>query len=516
MLRDSVWIDSSLCFVSAEYTWHKLYLAERSASTIYKLCLDSTRLFGVDADDTRTYKESGTKYKATASAPFRALEEIGEQHRNRIVAIVGPNSTLLRPGMGVVIDPPLHRRVQAANVETVYGSVTAIDAVSCSITFRLHLGNDNLPEYVIGNLGPNELVQTNVALKVPFDWVSGSFRLWPPQLFQADCIPQAEPNLASKFLGRIVVCDMEIHLDDENFSEDDCKDAKMVTFEIFEKLLKGSIPLTLSRLKPFPAQAALAYLFHIHELEGGLNPPATAYRPLLGHAVTTFARLKAGHLKSANQLSFRPDMPGRALMELLYRLVKPEDRNVVIRNGNMMVEVSNLDALIPVFNGLNPSRHDFRGEGLGVIEIDGPMVFKWSMYDTLDPTGPLGGSTSICVGSYTEWSRMGTDVIKSSRCHPDALRGGFIKAPAEKKARTSKASPGTETTKKASKAPAQAMERMQRQVRRMRVSAGAAGSTSESTAEESDARRSTSQPPHCSDSQSGGDRDGPADPGAET
>ncbi len=38
-------------------------------------------------------------------------------------------------------------------------------------------------------------------------------------------------------------------------------------------------------------------------------------------------------MKSTNdQLSFRPDMPGHALMELLYRLVVPGDRVVAISN----------------------------------------------------------------------------------------------------------------------------------------------------------------------------------------
>ncbi len=84
----------------------------------------------MDSDDSRTYKDSGIIYKALASARFLALAEIGEQHRNRSVAIVGRNNTLLQPGMGVIVDPPLQQHAQAANIENVYGSVVAIDAVS--------------------------------------------------------------------------------------------------------------------------------------------------------------------------------------------------------------------------------------------------------------------------------------------------------------------------------------------------------------------------------------------------
>ena len=544
MLRDSVWIDDCLGFVSQEYIWDKLYLAEAAA---YRHCLYNTSRFGM-GDDPRTYAETDTKYKATASFQFRALKEIGDLHQNKSIALVGPNNTLLRPGMGAVVDPPLQERAQAANVEAVYGTVLEIDTSSSHVKIRLLLGRDNLPEYVIGKLGPNELLQTNATLIVPFSWVSGTFRLWPPQLFQADCIPQdSEFDRACKFLSRIVVCDLEISMDGE-------KDRGEITvsFDIFPKLLQGQLRLTLSRLKPFPAPAALAYLYHMHELEGGLNPPAYAYRCLMGHTLEAFALKKAEHARSAkDQLSFRPDMPGCALMELLYRVVKPEERNIAIRNGNLTVEVKNLDALHMVF-GLNPSRFDLRGNGLGVIEFHGPFVFKWSMYDTLDPSGPLSGSVSISVGSYTEYCRMGTDVIKSSKCHPDALRGSGIaapldpsgplsgsvrisvgsyteyfslgtdviksskchpdalrgsgiKTPVEKRARASKSSSDTGRMKHVSKAPAQAMERMQRQVKRMALLPSGSGSESTSTSDERDVRRSTSQPPYCSDSQSGGE-----------
>ena len=99
---------------------------------------------------------------------------------------------------------------------------------------------------------------------------------------------------------------------------------------------------------------------------------------------------------------------------------------------------------------------------------------------------------------------MGTDVIKSSKCHPDALRGSGIKAATEKKARMITTNSDIAKKRLASRAPEQAVARMQRQVRRMGLlgSGSQAGSTSESTSDERDVRRSSSQPPICSDSQS--------------
>ena len=506
-LRDSVWVDRAIAIVSPQYRSDKLYLAERGSALVFKQVLNGTRRFGM-GDDTRTYGETGTLYKASASAPFRALKEIIELSDS--IAIAGPNRTIIRPGMGIAIDPPLFECPKGSAFEVMYGTITALDPASETLTFRALLDRENLPGYVLGNLGANEVVQTNLLCNAPFDWVVGTFRLLPPQLFNAECIPQGPENqMANRLPSKIIVCDMQAFPDNEtrfHGSEDEI----MVTLETFAKLHQGQLQLTLSRLKPFPAQAALAYLHRQNELEGGLFPPAVAYRRILGHALTTFARQKAAHAKSSKDLlSFRPDVSGRALMELVYRTVNADKIIAAIRNGDLMVEIQDLDALTPVF-GLPPSRFDFRGEGLGVVEFDGPFVFKWSQYDTVEPWGPLAGSVSISVGSFTEYSRMGTDVIKSSKRHPDALRGSGIKPPAEKKARTSKASSDTGRTKQASQAQAQVEARLQRQKSRTALLAGGSGSESTSTSDERDGSRPSSQTqaPYNSDSQSGGE--GPA------
>jgi hypothetical protein len=502
ILRDCIWVDSGLAFVSPEYQWDKLYMAERGSARVFQQVLNGTIRFGM-GDDTRTYGETGTMYKASASAQFRPLKEISGQCNTNSIAIGGPHSTILRPGLAVVIDPPLSERAKGADLEVVYGSIVAIDTDHNKLTIRLLLSRDNMPDYVLSNLGPNELVQTNALWDVPFEWVSGTFPVLPPQLFNAECIPQkSETQMTNKFLSRIVVCDMQILPDDmSRFSGSE--DEITVSCEIFQNLVRGQLRLTLSRLKPFPAQAALAYLHRMNELEGGLSPPALAYRCNLGQALITFARQKAAHQRSAkDQLSLRPDVPGRALMELLYRTIKPDDTLISIRNGVLMVEVKDLDALTSVF-GTSPSSFDLRGEGLGVVEFLGPFVFKWSMYDTVDPWGPLAGSVSISVGSFTEYNRMGTDVIKSSRCHPDALRASGIKAPAQKRARTSQTSSETRRMKLASQAQEQADQRRQRQASRSAMSAGGSGAESMTPSDERDG-----QPPYNSDSQSGGE--GPA------
>jgi hypothetical protein len=104
------------------------------------------------------------------------------------------------------------------------------------------------------------------------------------------------------------VCDQEFSIDGEK-----ARVNITVSFNIFPKLLQTQLPLLLNHLKPFPAKVGLAYLFHMHELEGGLNPPASAYRCHLGQALKSFACQKVVQAKST-KLSFRPNMPGHALM----------------------------------------------------------------------------------------------------------------------------------------------------------------------------------------------------------
>ena len=510
-LRDVVWLNSSLALVSAEYLWHKQYLAERCNAPILKNLLHDTIRFGMD----KTYGEAGTVYKAAASAPFRALNEISNQHRNSSIAIGGKNRSILRPGMGVFIEVPISTSQHAAFHET-FGSITAMDIDSGNITVRLLLGRDNLPDYVLANLGGNDLVQTNAFWVVPINWVAGTFRLWPSLLFNAECIAQTGENgMRNKFLARIVVCDLQFSPKDEHVSRSDEleEDTVMVTTEIFARLLKGELRLTLSRMKPFPAKAALAYIFQMHELEGGLNPPALAYTPHLRHCFTSFALQKAGHGRSAKDLhTFHPDMPPRAVLELVHCTVPSEDLHVGIRNGVLTVEVRNLGQLRGVF-GMDPSVVDLRDDGHGVIEFHGPFAFKWSMYDVSEDWGKLAGSLSISVGSYTEFNRMGTDVIKSSKCHPEALRGSGVEAPAKKKARTSKASSDTGGLRRASQAQAQANERAQRLEKRSVRLGG--GSESTSPSDVSDVGRSSS-PDVCSDSLSEGEQpaEGLGGPGA--
>ena len=80
--------------------------------------------------------------------------------------------------MGVFIEVPISTSQHAA-FHVTFGSITAMDIDSCNITVRLLLGRDNLPDYVLANLGGNDLVQTNALLEVPINWVAGTFRLWP-------------------------------------------------------------------------------------------------------------------------------------------------------------------------------------------------------------------------------------------------------------------------------------------------------------------------------------------------
>ncbi len=86
VLRDAVWVNAFLVFVSDRYNlfvfdrdlWHKQYLAG-SSGLVFKQVLNSSIRFGI-GDDTRIYGETSIVYKAAAAAPFHALKEISMQH----------------------------------------------------------------------------------------------------------------------------------------------------------------------------------------------------------------------------------------------------------------------------------------------------------------------------------------------------------------------------------------------------------------------------------------------------
>lgn len=371
-----------------------------------------------------TYKDARIKYEATSDAPFHALEAIAGEASNKEVKLLGHRAALIRPGCGVVVDVPLSNWAEHSTVDHAFGTVVGFetragdgdDAVDY-IVIRLHLCRETVPYSLLSKMSPGELIQTNITVTVPADWISGTFRISPALLYKATHITEEsdDPSI-SDFKDKIVVCDALIGQP---------VDTQHPNLGVLAKVASGQVPITLRRMEPFPPECALAFLHHQHAVHcGGLYPPAIWYQPHLADILKSFARQKtAQHLRSTkDMLTMHPRIPGAALMELLYLKLDASRREVSISNGNMLVKVVDLESLQDVFGISVGGRFNFIPEGYGIVKLDGPFVFKWSMRDCDDQTGPLDGSTSISVGSYTEFDRMGSGVVKSSKCHPDSIK----------------------------------------------------------------------------------------------
>jgi len=413
LARDLVWVDHNLCLASQQYLWECQYLAELRPNILTRLLCDPQLLACI-------------KYEATSNAPFHALEAIAGEASNNEVKIVRRCSALIRPGCGVALEVPLQWSLENSLVHYAYGTVVRFESRAGVdvdyIVVQLHLCRENLPCSVLSRISPGELIQTNIRVTVPAEWVTGTFRISPALLYTATHISEeSEDPYVPSFKDKIVVCDAVIG-EPDNMPHSN--------LGVLARVKNGQVPMTLRRMAPFPAECALAFLHHQHAVHcGGLYPPAIWYQAHLADIVKSFAFQKtAQHLRSTKDMhTMHPRIPGAALMELLYLKLDARYREVAVSNGNLIVKVGDLASLIDVF-GIPIDKFNFIPQGHGIVKFHGPFVFKWSMYDTLDQTGPLEGSASISVGAYTEYDRMGSGVVKSSKCHPDSIKAQTLKS----------------------------------------------------------------------------------------
>ena len=425
--RDLVWVDHHLCLASSAYTWECQYFAETRSTVL-------TRLLS-------SLEKRPFKYEAKSEAPFHALEAIAGEASNNEVKLGRRSTGLIRPGCGVVVEAPLDTWAANLGVHEAFGTVVGfetrfeirdgVESAVDHVVIQLHMCRDNLPSTLLRGMTPDELIQTNIRVTVPFEWVSGTFRISPPLLYKATHIigSDADDDISDRSGGcikdKIVVCDAVIGEQD---------DSPQTNLSIIAKVKHLEVSITLRRMAPFPAVCALAFLHHQHAVHcGGLYPPAIWYQAHLADIVRSFALSKtAKHLRSSKDMhTIHPRIPGAQLMDLLYLTVDAKHRETAVSNGNMLVSVVDSASLKNVF-GIPVDRFNFIREGYGIVKIHPPFIFKWSMYDTLEKTGPLDGSVSISVNSFTEYDRMDSGVVKSSKCHPDSMKAN---APNQKRPR---------------------------------------------------------------------------------
>ena len=119
---------------------------------------------------------------------------------------------------------------------------------------------------------------------------------------------------------------------------------------------------------------------------------------------------------------------GGNMMRLLYEMVRGDKMKVAVADGLMRVTLELDDAAV-VF-GRKINEFSFLEHGDGFVQIDGPITFKWQMFDEKDDNGErktfvhAEGRASVSIASYAVTDRMG-QVIKTTRSHPDSKKQLF-------------------------------------------------------------------------------------------
>jgi hypothetical protein len=142
---------------------------------------------------------------------------------------------------------------------------------------------------------------------------------------------------------------------------------------------------------------------------------------LLAEALRSYAKTKTAHAKNTNSIhTFKAEIPGKTMVELMFQRVHPEKRIVSLRrNGGLAITVEEDD--LPFVFGKDVLRHDFISDGFGTVRLYGPFIFIWQMHDRFGAT--LEGPVTITVDSFTEYNRHG-EVIKSTKTSAESMKAG--------------------------------------------------------------------------------------------
>ena len=112
-----------------------------------------------------------------------------------------------------------------------------------------------------------------------------------------------------------------------------------------------------------------------------------------------------------NQRTFRPQVPGRAVMSLIHQSLGCDIENVSLGNMTLTVVIGRPSCLDHLLRD-SVSEMDFREAGFGVVRIHGPITFKWEMCVSEEGHGPVEGILSVTVGGWSTMDRFGLEVVK--------------------------------------------------------------------------------------------------------
>jgi hypothetical protein len=480
MLRDLVWVDSEFFFAGPTYYWHDQYLSEivirkegRRATLERLLYQQSVPGLDVVYGDVVSYHAG-----ESPEVELLALSEVSRASNNARIA--GPDRLIVREGMGVVFETPVLMAYKRPFLTRIYGFVIAFkddtrdDAdprYPVHIKIRVHLSKENIPTWLLSEsrLKGSDLLQTNLELTISESYLVGVFSIWPPCLFQGTCVPgPSEEHINDRIVVghlqilRRVEADKEgssVHTSDSD--SDKCEDEQGIekcasggcgdaSSELAPhgaggdspvlpiiKMFSGGAFIDVYRVKPMTADVAFAYLGRMQEFTHADRP--NVHLKTLLHSFEQFAKEKTSkRIKSIqNQRTFRPPVPGRAVMLLLKTLPGANVRQISLSNKTMVVTIGEPSFLDSMFSR-KMSEFDFRSEGFGMVRLLGPVHFKWEMCLSEDGCGPVEGRMSVTVGGWTELDRFNIEAIKQSSEAGHGARAAKRENPSKASGRASK------------------------------------------------------------------------------
>ena len=334
------------------------------------------------------------------------------------------DGTCIRPGMGIRFN--LSEDDLDDAMQNLHGVITRIDSDSDKVvTVRVLLARSNLPPCMDWpSLGPNQVFQTDIYVRVSLDAINDIVRIMPHQVYQ----PHG-------FLNDDGPCDLVVvgHLCVQGPTGDGIATLKCMPTR----------KLVIDRIKPLKPAVAFHVLYLTNMLFGcadfGLfgigNRPHGVYRQYLSEAVTEFALTKCGRANDTRRdNTLHLNMFGPVLMAMLHDLIRWSDSNtsltmeacVTIENGLVIVTIPTFQDARPLLASTD-GVYDMTQFDYGFVQLYAPIAFKWEMYDTgCGKTGAsrsVDGFTAISFESYVERDRHNKGLIKGTRAGPTDERG---------------------------------------------------------------------------------------------
>ena len=474
--RDLYDAGNGYTIIGPSYHWDHQYVHDIIPSTLQRLFYDKS-LLGLEDDGTKVgdvLHIANPSDESNADGPPLIFSGYSPTETADIILAGEHNNIPVRTSMGISftfdqLPPSLREAVSGGgnpSLAACHGFVLGIadTAGGIVLTVIIALTKDNLPSFLKWPRLPQEAVfQTNLQAMIPAKCVVSSFKIVPVQFHSLPgFIPEdrrvlgelkSQPIERDVFvtghldfvLGgfqrsndseRVALKDWQARYSNESYKafallSDFCARGGAISDKDFEehhapwkerylemtRLRDGGRRLpkvTLSRITPFPASAALTTIYKCARLLAwpGYGP----YIFELRAAVRRFAESKTRRSKyrPGAAISMLTNLSGAVLMQLVHEYSKKA--TVLFKEGVV-------DAVVDVFESYllgSDSREDitdrgvFNLEGSGIIELFAPVTFRWVLYNPKkcaeEADIPVEGRAEIIFSRYMAKDRHGADL----------------------------------------------------------------------------------------------------------